>query len=66
LIDLTSPSEQQFNEGANFWHYDIGVPTIPGKFKTKIPAVYGRAIRKIHLPKRNIRAGLIKASTAAG
>jgi P4 family phage/plasmid primase-like protien len=38
---LTSPnpSEQQFNEGANFWHYDVGVPTIPGIFKTKRPLV---------------------------
>jgi hypothetical protein len=38
---LTSPGsgEQQFNEGANSWHYDIGVPTIPGIFKTKEPAV---------------------------
>lgn len=34
------PDQQQFNEGANFWHYDVGVPTIPGKFKTKMPAVY--------------------------
>ena len=39
---MTSPTadEQQFNEWANFWHYDIGVPTIPGKYKTKRPSVY--------------------------
>jgi hypothetical protein len=35
---LTSNEEQQLNEGANFWHYDIGVPTIPGEFKKKKPA----------------------------
>ena len=36
------PTDEQrhFNEGANFWHYDVGVPTIPGKFKTKMPSVY--------------------------
>jgi hypothetical protein len=44
---LTSPGagageQQSFNDGANFWHYDIGVPTIPGAFKTKEPAVKWR------------------------
>jgi len=37
---LTSPEIQEFNDGANFWHYDVGVSTIPGQFKTKKPCVY--------------------------
>jgi hypothetical protein len=37
---LASSEEQQFNDGANFWHYDIGVLTIPGEFKTKKPCVF--------------------------
>lgn len=37
---MASPDEQIFNEGANSWHYDIGVPTIPGEFKTKKPSVF--------------------------
>ena len=37
---MSSPSEQQqFNDGANFWRYDVGVPPIPGIFKSKRPAV---------------------------
>jgi phage/plasmid-associated DNA primase len=41
---LSSPNpneqqNQQFNDGANFWRYDVGVPTIPGIFKSKRPAV---------------------------
>jgi putative DNA primase/helicase len=36
---LASPEEQQFSDGANFWHYDVGVPTIPGILKTKRPLV---------------------------
>ena len=40
---LTVPNyeqyQQQSNEGANYWHYDIGVPTIPGLFKTKRPCL---------------------------
>jgi Bifunctional DNA primase/polymerase, N-terminal len=47
---LTYPNSdqngQQFNEGANFWHYDVGVPTIPGKFKTKMPAVFWEEYQK--------------------
>jgi hypothetical protein len=35
-----NPSGQQFNEWANSWRYDVGVPTIPGEFKTKKPSVY--------------------------
>jgi hypothetical protein len=40
LASPDSSEQQQFNEGANSWFYDIGVPTIPGKYKTKQPCVY--------------------------
>lgn len=36
----SSSEEQNYSDGANFWRYDIGVPTIPGEFKTKKPSVY--------------------------
>jgi P4 family phage/plasmid primase-like protien len=40
LSSSDSDEQQQFNDGANFWHYDVGVPTIPGQFKTKRPCVF--------------------------
>jgi P4 family phage/plasmid primase-like protien len=35
----SSLAEQNYNEGVNFWRYDVGVPTIPGIFRSKRPAV---------------------------
>lgn len=62
-----SPSEEQnFNDGANLWHYDIGVPTIPGKFKTKQPCVKWEGYQTNPPPKRSIRIGLIEVGTAVG
>jgi putative DNA primase/helicase len=35
-----------FNDRTNFWRRDVGVPTIPAKFKTKMPAVYWEGYQK--------------------